>query len=64
MRKGLSKGINDKLSTRSAEDGRRESVAVAVRDAYKVNTISSQHTNGSNGGKFVKPSNRSKDIPV
>jgi len=64
MRKGLSKGINDKLSTRSAEDSRRESVAVAVRDAYKVNTISSQHTNNTKGGAFTKPSNRSKDIPV
>jgi site-specific DNA-adenine methylase len=64
MRKGVSKGINDKLSTRSSENDRRETVAVAVRDAYKVNTISSQHTQNSNKGQFTKPSNRSKDIPV
>jgi hypothetical protein len=64
MRKGLTKGINDKLSTRSAEDDRRATVASAVNNAYKVNTISSQHTNNSNKGQFTKPSNRSKDIPV
>ncbi len=64
MRKGVSKGINDKLSTRSAEDSRRATVANAVASAYKENTISSQHTNNSNKGQFTKPSNRSKDIPV
>jgi len=42
MRKGVSKGINDKLATRSAEDDRREVVATAVNNAYKVNTVSSQ----------------------
>lgn len=62
MRKGVTKGINDKLSTRSAEDDRRAVVAGAVKSAYTVNTMSSQHTNGvKNGGKFTKPSNRSKD---
>ena len=64
MRKGVSKGINDKLSSRSSEDSRRASVAGAVASAYKVNTISSQHTNNTKGGAFTKPSNRSKDIPV
>jgi hypothetical protein len=64
MRKGLTKGINDKLASRSAEDDRRATVANAVGSAYKVNTISSQHTNNSNKGQFTKPSNRSKDIPV
>ncbi len=64
MRKGVSKGINDKLASRSAEDDRRAAVAGAVANAYKVNTISSQHTNNSNKGQFTKPSNRSKDIPV
>jgi hypothetical protein len=62
MRKGVTKGINDKLSTRSAEDDRRATVAGAVNSAYKVNTMSSQHTDGiKNSGKFTKPSNRSKD---
>lgn len=64
MRKGVTKGINDKLASRSAEDDRRAAVAGAVASAYKVNTISSQHTNGTKGGSFTKPSNRSKDIPV
>ena len=61
MRKGVSKGINDKLASRSSEDDRRAKVAGAVASAYKVNTISSQHTNGTKGGNFTKPSNRSKD---
>lgn len=56
MRKGLTKGVNDKLSTRSKEDDRRQSVATAVNNAYKVDTLSSQHTNNVNGGKFQKPS--------
>ena len=56
MRKGLTKGVNDKLSTRSSEDSRRQSVATAVNNAYKVDTLSSQHTNNVNGGKFQKPS--------
>lgn len=54
MRKGVSKGINDKLTTRTNEYGRREKVAVAVRDVYKVNTLSDQHTQNINGGKFQK----------
>lgn len=54
MSKGLTKGINDKLSTRTSEFGRREKVAVAVRDVYKVNTLSDQHTQNINGGKFQK----------
>jgi hypothetical protein len=57
MRKGLTKGVNDKLSTRSAEDSRRQTVATAVNNAYKVRTLSDQHTNNvSAGGKFQKPS--------
>jgi hypothetical protein len=64
MRKGVSKGINDKLEGHASENGRRAQVAGAVRDAYKVNTISSQHTNNSDKGKFTKPSNRSKDYAL
>lgn len=64
MRKGVTKGINEKLASRSAEDDRRATVAGAVASAYKVNTISSQHTNNTKAGSFTKPSNRSKDIPV
>ena len=54
MRKGVSKAINDKLTTRTNEYSRREKVAVAVRDVYKVNTLSDQHTQNINGGKFQK----------
>jgi len=61
MRKGLSKDINDKHKSRESEDARREVVATAVNNAYKVNTVSSQHTNNvSKGGKFTKPSVPSK----
>ena len=54
MTKGVTKGINNKLSERTNEFGRREKVAVAVRDVYKVNTLSDQHTQNINGGKFQK----------
>lgn len=54
MTKGVTKGINDKLSTRASEDARRQGVATAVRDVYKVNTLSDQHTQNINGGKFQK----------
>lgn len=64
MRKGVSKSINDKLASFANEDARREKVAVAVRDAYKVNTVSSQHTNNSNKGQFTKPSNTSKNYAL
>jgi hypothetical protein len=61
MRKGLSKDINDKHKSRKSEDARREVVATAVNNAYKVNTVSSQHTNNvRNSGKFTKPSVPSK----
>ncbi len=60
MRKGLTKGINDKLSGFAAENKRRESVAVQVRDVYKVNTLSEQHTQNINGGKFQKGTRPSK----
>ena len=60
MRKGLTKGINDKLSGFAAENKRRESVAVQVRDVYKVNTLSEQHTQNINGGKFQKGPRPSK----
>ena len=61
MRKGLNKGINDKLTTRESEFDRRDVVAKAVNNAYKVRTLSTQHTNNvSKGGKFTKPSVPSK----
>jgi hypothetical protein len=61
MRKGVSKDINDKHKNRESEDARRKVVATAVNNAYKVNTVSSQHTNNvGKGGKFTKPSVPSK----
>jgi hypothetical protein len=65
MRKGLTKGINDKIESHSGEIARREQVAKAVCNAYEVNTVSSQHTNGiKNSGKFTKPSNTSKNYAL
>jgi hypothetical protein len=60
MRKGLSKDINDKHKSRESEIARRDTVAKAVNNAYKVNTVSSQHTNNVKGDKFTKPSVPSK----
>jgi hypothetical protein len=60
MRKGVTKGINDKLKGHAAENERRQTVATAVENAYKVLTLSSQHTNNVRGGKFTKPSVPSK----
>lgn len=57
MTKGLTKGINNKLEGFEEENERRAKVSNAVLDAYKVNTVSSQHTdNIRNSGKFTKPS--------
>jgi len=57
MSKGLTKGINNKLEGFEGENERRAVVANAVLDAYKVNTVSTQHTdNIRNSGKFTKPS--------
>ena len=53
MSKGLSKGINDKLSGRAKEDDRRAVVAGAVRKAFSYQHLSDQQTNNvSAGGKF------------
>jgi hypothetical protein len=57
MRKGVTKGVNDKLKSRETEIKHRDMVAGAVANAYKVDTLSSQHTNNiRNGDKFTKPS--------
>lgn len=53
MSKGLTKGINDKLEGFAQENKRRAAVAGAVANVYKVNTLSDQHTNNVNGGKFT-----------
>jgi hypothetical protein len=57
MSKGLTKAINDKLDTFAEGNGRAKTIAEAVNNAYKVNTLSSQHTDGvKQFGKFTKPS--------
>lgn len=60
MRKGVTKNINNKLDGFKGENERRAKVATAVNNAYKVDTLSSQHTNNVRGGKFTKPSVPSK----
>lgn len=52
MSKGLTKGINDKLSGFEEENERRAVVAGAVRQAFTVRHLSDQTTNNSNKGKF------------
>lgn len=54
MRKGVSKGINDKLDGFAAENRRRAAVAGAVANVYKVRTLSEQHVNDVKGGSFKK----------
>lgn len=64
MSKGVSKGINDKLSSRSKEDDRRENVAGKVRQAFTVRHLSDQTTNNvSAGGKFQTIKERAKVQP-
>lgn len=52
MSKGLTKGINNKLSGFEEENERRATVAGAVRQAFTVRHLSDQTTNNSNKGKF------------
>lgn len=61
MRKGLTDNINNKVKGHNSDLKRKEVIATAVNNAYKVNTVSSQHTNDvKNFGKFKKPSVPSK----
>lgn len=60
MSKGLTKGINDKLSGHAAEADRRAVVAGAVRKAFTVRSLSTPQTNDVKGGSFKKPSVPSK----
>jgi hypothetical protein len=57
MSKGVTKNINDKLDTFADGHNRAKTIAEAVANAYKVDTLSSQHTDGvKQFGKFTKPS--------
>lgn len=56
MTKGVTKGINDKLETFAEGHKRAQKIATAVNNAYKVDTLSTQHTNDVHQfGKFKKP---------
>ena len=56
MSKGLTKGINDKLSGFAKENDRRKTISTAVVNAFKVKNLSDNSTNNvSKGGKFTTP---------
>jgi hypothetical protein len=56
MTKGVTKGINNKLEEFAEGHKRAQKIATAVGDAYKVDTLSTQHTNDVRQfGKFKKP---------
>ena len=64
MSKGLTKGINDKLSGFADENKRRDVVAGAVRQAFTVRHLSDQTTNNvSAGGKFQTIKEKAKVNP-
>ena len=60
MSKGLTKGINGKLDGLEDRRERSKTIATAVNNAYKVNTLSEQHTQNINGGKFTAGKRPSK----
>jgi hypothetical protein len=63
MSKGLSKGINDKLSGFEEENERRATIATAVKNAFTVRHLSDQTTNNSNNGKFQTVKEKAKVNP-
>jgi len=60
MTRGLTKGINDKLDGIADRRERAQVIATSVVNAYKVNTLSEQHTQDINGGKFTAGKRPSK----
>lgn len=60
MSKGLTKGINDKLSALDGERNRRQTIATAVNNAFKQRNLSDNTTNNSDNGKFKTPKVPSK----
>ena len=63
MSKGLSKGINDKLSGFEEENERRATIATAVKNAFTVRHLSDQTTNNSNNVKFQTVKEKAKVNP-
>lgn len=60
MSKGLTKGINDKLDGIADRRERAQVIATSVVNAYKVNTLSDQHTQNIRNGKFTAGTRPSK----
>ena len=60
MSKGLTKDINGKRDGLEDRRERSQTIATAVNNAYKVNTLSEQHTQNINGGKFTAGKRPSK----
>jgi hypothetical protein len=63
MTKGITNGINNKLSGFEEENERRAVVAGAVRQAFTVRRLSDQSTNNVNGGKFQTVKEKAKVNP-
>lgn len=55
MRKGLTKGINDKLEEFAESHGRSKTIATAVNNAFKQTNLSEPTTGREvNGGSFLR----------
>lgn len=55
MAKGLTKGINNKLTTFADGHSRSQTIATAVNNAFKQRNLSDNTTNDVKGGKFKTP---------
>lgn len=60
MSKGLTKGINDKLSGFSKENERRKTLADSVKRAIERNNLSDPSLNNFNGKTFTTPTKPAK----
>jgi hypothetical protein len=63
MRKGLTKGVNDKLKSFADGHSHAKTIATAVNNAFTVRHLSDQTTNNSNKGKFQTIKERAKVQP-
>lgn len=63
MRKGLTKGVNDKLKTFADGHSHAKMIATAVNNAFTVRHLSDQTTNNSKDGKFKTVKEHAKVQP-
>ena len=63
MRKGLTKGVNDKLKSFADGHSHAKMIATAVNNAFTVRHLSDQTTNNSNNGKFKTVKEHAKVQP-